>query len=461
MNTSSGWKSHLSHWMTLWAPGLLLLMITGSTFASDGWKAGVASANITPTEPIWMAGYASRDRPAEGKLTDLWAKALVLEDTTGKQVVIITLDLIGIDRDFSTRLCKKLSDQFGFPRDSIAICCSHTHTGPVVGYNLRPMHFEAIAATDRQKILKYAESTSQKIIDVVDRAQREIQPASLTWSVGTADFAVNRRNNPENKVPQLRQAGQLVGPIDHAVPVLAVRKNDKLKAVLFGYACHATVLSSFEWSGDYPGFAQIEIEEAIPDCTAMFWAGCGADQNPLPRRSVELAKNYGQQLGQAVLAELKEPMQPITGKLHSQYSEIDLPFDDLPDEADLQKDVDGKDIYRSMRAKVLLRQIQSGKPLSKTYPYPIQTWRIGDEIPMVFLGGEVVVDFAIKTKSLNDKAWVAGYANDVMAYIPSRRVWLEGGYEGESAMVYYGLPTRWDASVEQLIMAEIRKQLAP
>ena len=96
----------------------------------------------------------------------------------------------------------------------------------------------------------------------------------------------------------------------------------------------------------------------------MFWAGCGADQNPLPRRSVELAKNYGRQLGQTVLAELKEPMQPITGKLHSQYSEIALPFDDLPDEADLQKDVDGKDIYRSMRAKVLLRQIQSGKPLS-------------------------------------------------------------------------------------------------
>ena len=93
MNTLSGWKNHLSHWMTLWAPGLLLLMITASSFASDGWKAGVSSSNITPTEPIWMAGYASRDRPAEGKLTDLWAKALVLEDSTGKQVVIITYSL--------------------------------------------------------------------------------------------------------------------------------------------------------------------------------------------------------------------------------------------------------------------------------------------------------------------------------------------------------------------------------
>ena len=60
---------------------------------------------------MWMAGYAARDKPAEGKMTDLWAKALVLEDPAGKRAVLITLDLVGIDRGAlhvaSARSCKR------------------------------------------------------------------------------------------------------------------------------------------------------------------------------------------------------------------------------------------------------------------------------------------------------------------------------------------------------------------
>ena len=63
---------------------LLLLVLTHSAVAQESWRAGVASHNITPHKLMWMAGYASRDRPAEGKLSDLWAKALVLEDQNGQ-----------------------------------------------------------------------------------------------------------------------------------------------------------------------------------------------------------------------------------------------------------------------------------------------------------------------------------------------------------------------------------------
>jgi hypothetical protein len=33
---------------------------------------------------------------------------------------------------------------------------------------------------------------------------------------------------------------------------------------------------------------------------------------------------------------------------------------------------------------------------------------------------------------------------------------MEGGYEGESAMIYYGLPTKWSADVEEHIIREVR-----
>jgi len=51
------------------------------------WKAGLAKADVTPSERLWMAGYASRDKPAEGKLMSLWIKVLALEDAEGHRGV--------------------------------------------------------------------------------------------------------------------------------------------------------------------------------------------------------------------------------------------------------------------------------------------------------------------------------------------------------------------------------------
>ena len=111
---------------------------------------------------------------------------------------------------------------------------------------------------------------------------------------------------------------------------------------------------------------------------------------------------------------------------------------------------------------MLLDEMDNGKPLRQTYPYPVGVWRIGDEIQFVILGGEVVVDYAIRLKAelSGTKTWVAGYSNDVMAYIPSRRVLREGGYEGGGAMVYYGLPTVWSPEVENQVVKEVHRQVS-
>jgi hypothetical protein len=88
-------------------------------------------------------------------------------------------------------------------------------------------------------------------------------------------------------------------------------------------------------------------------------------------------------------------------------------------------------------------------------------WRLG-EVRWVFLGGEVVVDYAIRLKKNLGSAntWVTAYANDVMAYIPSLRVLKEGGYEGRDAMVYYGQPGAWSEKVEDQVIEGIRQVLS-
>ena len=188
--------------------------------------------------------------------------------------------------------------------------------------------------------------------------------------------------------------------------------------------------------------------------------GCGADQNPLPRRTVELSQKYGRQMADAVDQVLAGELTPIAGQLSTSYAEIDLPFAKLPTREELTSQAASSDKYQAARAKLLLARIDGGQPLSPTYPLSGPGLAAGDGPVWVTLGGEVVVDFALRLKQElpNERVWVAGYTNDVMAYIPSRRVLLEGGYEGGGAMVYYGLPTTWTPDVEELIIREARRQ---
>src|SRR5262249_51368196 len=163
----------------------------------------------------------------------------------------------------------------------------------------------------------------------------------------------------------------------------------------------------------YPGFAQLALEKAHPDAVALFWAGCGADQNPLPRRKVELAEKYGQELARGVEDVLAAPMNAITGKLSAAYAEVALPFDDLPARDKLVEDSTSTNRYVASRARNLLRQLKENGSLAGTYPYPVQAWRLGPDLTFVALGGEVVVDYSLRLKKElgGDATWVAGYTN--------------------------------------------------
>lgn len=428
--------------------------------AEELWKVGVAKVDITPERPMWMAGYASRTRPAEGKLTPLWAKALVMEDANKQRAVLITLDLVGIDRNLGLSIRQKLADKFKLELAQVMLCTSHTHSGPVVAQNLRPMHYMLLDEEHRRRVVDYARLLEDAVVQVATVARMRMEPCTLHATSGECSFAVNRRNNPEAQVPELRAAGKLVGPVDHSVPVLAVRDaGGKLKTIVFGYACHATTLSGYDWCGDYPGYAQLALEAEHAGAIAMFWAGCGGDQNPLPRRKVELAKEYGEQLAAAVSKALAANAPALPSKLATHYTEVELPLGTLPTQADLESQAQDKNQYLAARAKHFLAELEAGREVPQSYPYPIGAWKLGDEIDWLFLGGEVVVDFAIRLKSeRNDSdTWVAGYTNDVMAYIPSRRVLLEGGYEGGGAMVYYGLPAPWVETVEEEIVKAVKK----
>jgi hypothetical protein len=434
-----------------------LVLGSGSTGWGAGWKAGTAKAAITPKESLWMAGYGARDRPSEGAVHDLWAKALGLEDPSGRRALIVTLDVCGIDRDLSRRIRDGINAELKLTPDRIVLACSHTHCGPVVGANLITMY--PLDEGQKRRVAEYTATFERSVREIASAAFAKLEPVELAWESGRADFAVNRRNNREADVPKLREQVALQGPVDHDVPVLRVRGADrKVRAVVFGYACHCTVLSFYKFCGDHAGFAQLALESLYPGAQAMFVAGCGADQNPLPRRTVELAERYGNELAQAVRRVAETPMRPVSGNLDSAYEEIPLRFGTLPTREQVETDAASKNGSVARRALKLLRTFDKDGKLPETYPYPVEVWRLGD-LTWVFLGGEAVVDYSLRLKRNlgSSHTWVSAYCNDVMAYIPSLRVLKEGGYEGETSMIPYGQPTKWSEEVETQIIDAVTR----
>jgi hypothetical protein len=323
--------------------------------------------------------------------------------------------------------------------------------------NLAPMY--ALDPRQTENVKGYTQQLADDLVTVVGQALQSLVPVRLSWGVGKATFAVNRRNNREADVAQRRQDNALEGPVDHDVPVLAIHDAaSNLRAIVCGYACHATVLDDYFVSADWPGFAQQELERRHSGTTVFYWAGCGGDQNPLPRRSIDWMYDHGRALADAVVATLRTQLESITGTLRTAYEEVDLPFATLPTRNELVLLADDNS-SKAAWAKYLLANLDRDGTLPATYPYPVQVWKLGDNVNWLFLGGEVVVDYSLRLKTeLGPKQlWVASYANDVMGYIPSRRVLAEGGYEGGESRIYYGLPAVWAENVEQTIVDAVHK----
>lgn len=420
--------------------------------SNKGWKAGVSSVIITPKHALWMAGYANRTKPSEGTLIDLWAKALALEDENGKRVVLVTADLVGIPKDLSNKVRDQLQSKFNLSRADIIINTSHTHSGPVLSNALSDIY--PVNAIQQQKIDQYTNQLGEQLVNLVGQAFKALQPVQLFSGNGVTRFQVNRRNN--NEATLVRQVA-LEGPNDYAVPVIKVVDNTgKLLAIAFGYACHNTVLSGYQFSGDYAGFAQLELEKSYPSATALFMQGCGANLNPIPRRTVALAKQYGQELAAAVRRILEEDMRKLDPRLSTAYSEIELPLNAPPSKEELSKKAtQPTEDYQKRWALRLLKKLETSEAIASSYPYPIEVWKIGDQ-PILTLGGEVVVEYANALKRIfGDETFVLGYSNDVMAYIPNLAILKEGGYEGASSQMVYGLPNTWKVNIESLIIQEV------
>ena len=362
------------------------------------WKAGIARTVITPKTSVWLAGYGSKRAP-DGKLHDLWMKALALEDNAGNRAVLITSDFQGVPKEMSDVAFERIKEKYNLDRKQVMFTFSHNHCGPRLGNDLVDYY---IVDPDQVKLVEeYTAEMVTATVDLVGESLSKLAPANLKMGEGQATFAVNRRNNREADVAGLLEKGvPLVGPVDHSVPILTVTRPDgKLEAVLFGYACHPTTLSFMTWCGDYPGFAQLEIEKNHPGTTAMFVNTCGGDQNPLPRRTVQLCEKYGHMLAAGVEEALVQPLTTVSGGLKTAFELIELPYLKTVSREDLNRFAAENHEIRARWAKRMLALLDAGETFPNSYPYPVHAWRLGKEMLVIGQGAETVVDYALRFKN--------------------------------------------------------------
>src|SRR5262245_22160927 len=123
-----------------------------------GWRVGLAAAKITPEQPIRMAGYSGRTLPSQSVSSDLYAKALALEDGNGNRALLLTADIIGFTERLSGPVCKRLEKSTGLERKSIMLNAAHNHCGPVILSNPSIVEEDPdhpFGEVQRQRVLEY------------------------------------------------------------------------------------------------------------------------------------------------------------------------------------------------------------------------------------------------------------------------------------------------------------------
>jgi len=416
------------------------------------YQVGLSKVDITPSFPIRLSGFSSRKTESEGVRQKIFARALAIRGQ-GEPIVLIAVESIGISPELRDEVTKRLQTTRKIAPDRVAFCSTHSHTAPTLRGVLPTMFGEPLTPAQQQHVDQYTDELIQKVERAAVDALDNLVPSTISFGIGQAGFAQNRRTPG--------------GPVDHQLPVLVITGPDgKVRGIYLGYACHCVLLRDNLVSGDWAGAASDQLEQKFPGSVALVSIGCGADSNPAtdPQQDqAQVAAQHGREIVDEVgrlLADKK--LTPVHGEIECQLEMLPLPLQPIAprDKWVERSQIPGPEGYY---ARVQLERIDGGETLPTEVPYPIQTWKFGKSLAMVFLGGEVVVDYAIRLKKElgADRLWVTAYANSAPAYIPSERILKEGGYEGGQAMQYYALPALFAPGLEDRIIAAISKQLGP
>ena len=430
-----------------------------TALADDLFSVGAAKIDVTPTHPVVLAGYGGRQGEHTAVDTPLWARALVIGDA--KPVAIVTLDNCGVPAAVRQQVLERLAGH-GMTSDRLVISCTHTHNAPNLKGYASILWAGRLDEEQQNHVAQYTAFVIEKMAAAVIAALKRREPMTLAWGRGRLTFGGNRRvlNNGQ-------WAGfgfQRNGPVDHSLPLLVARdRQEKIRAVWANYACHCTTAGSANRiNGDWAGFAGAALDREFPESVGLVSIGCGADVGPQPSGSLDLARQHGESLATEAARVISDGLTSLKQPPVATSARLQLPID-APQSREFWDEQLRQGGFHNQLAQVMISRLQGAGEIPRQVNYPLTVWKFGDELMMVFMAGEVCVDYSVLLNAKLDwrRLWLTAWSNDMPGYIPSRRVLEEGGYEAEFSQVYYAQPGRYLPEIQDVVIEGVDALAGP
>ncbi|MBE6552458.1 MAG: hypothetical protein E7665_10055 [Ruminococcaceae bacterium] len=426
--------------------------------------AGTATRSILPPDDIDMSGFTlcgfgNINRRFESVLDELEMGCTVFEINGAKSAIVVA-DVLGWDKDITEELRKKVENELGIPADSILFNASHTHSS-----------FNTLTNTSGlgYPVQEYQDFFYETAFECIKAALEDLEEVEIyTGATDAKNVGISRRliNNgvcywqPSEKDPR-----------DDSTTVIKIMTGDKVKTVLFSFACHPSTLNGNQASADFVGHARNIIETKLPGATAMFIQGCGGDvktrvvnsnMSGFRAGNQEDITTIGNRLGTSVLLLCngkRSEMTKVEGTSDHEIVRFSLPLQENNlTKADYKR---LRDTNTGVLIEVYNWFYENYENLPTEIPYSVQRIDLGDKFTIFALEGEVVSEYGGLFRALlpDRTVMVAGYSNGEIGYIPMEHMYEEGGYETDRSCDYYRIPKGFKPEIESIIMTNAKELL--
>jgi len=383
--------------------------------AQDVLRAGAARIEITPTQPVTMAGYASRTNVSQGVHDQLSARVVAFAHGDRK-LVLVSVDSLGFYGGTANPLRQAVLEASRLEPAELFLCAIHTHSAPTLTLDAQKGHPNNVA---------YTKWLQGRLVEVVRQALDRLAPVQLGVGSGSSPVGVNRREVTQDNAGKSRIVlGRNPWAVtDREVQVLKVARaaGSEPLAVLFAYATHSTSLGPGNYivSGDVHGLAAQFLENYLgPEVVAPAFAGASGNIDPWVRVLPDFRTNNGWVPEPVLMGTmLGEEVGRVLEKIKS--SAMNGPI---------------RSIFKSIELSGKPRGESAASGAGRSTTFNLAVGRVGD-VAFVGLGGEVFNELgkAIKSASPFQTTFLMTHCNGAAGYVPTRPSYDEGGYEVQSS----------------------------
>lgn len=402
---------------------------------------GTYEIDMTPELPISLAGFAHRDGKASEVHSPLFLKTYYFEKEDHAFLLMIG-DVIWWDDRFVDIWRRRLADEYSLTPESICFHATHNHSGPQTSDAFTSL------LGDPEPI--FIESLEEKILKSVKYAIANKEPVTITRGQTTSDIGVYRRLQHENKI---RMMPNLSVPINKDVTVITFENaKQEVKAMLIHFSCHPTSTDANIVSAEYTGVCCSRLKETYRYAVIGFLQGCCGDVRPalingdeFYRGSLREMEAIGNQLAEDILSGINNET-IICSHLQSQCVKLPLQF---------QTNYTVNEEIETEVLEIWEQHIEQKKEAI----LEIQLFEISPELRFLFFNGEMVQGYSEYIRNLDPRVLALGYSNGMLGYIPTENQLMEGGYEAEEFIYYFGLPAPFHIKTEKVIQNAIENIL--